>query len=66
VNTISPGYVATAATAATMDKEMHDFVMNMHLIRRPGTVGRHRLLRDLPSADESAWVRGRTSASTVV
>jgi NAD(P)-dependent dehydrogenase (short-subunit alcohol dehydrogenase family) len=36
-NTMSPGFVTTAATEASMDKAMKDFVLSIHLIRRPGT-----------------------------
>ena len=58
-NTICPGYVTTAATAATMDKEMQEFVTNMHLIRRPGTVDDIASGALYLASDESAWVTGQ-------
>jgi len=58
-NSISPGYVTTPATAASMDKAMHDFVMNMHLIRRPGTVDDIAYCALYLATDESAWVTGQ-------
>jgi NAD(P)-dependent dehydrogenase (short-subunit alcohol dehydrogenase family) len=59
VNSISPGFVATPATAATMDKAMQDFVTNMHLIRRPGTVDDIAACALYLASEESAWVTGQ-------
>jgi NAD(P)-dependent dehydrogenase (short-subunit alcohol dehydrogenase family) len=58
-NSISPGFVVTPATAATMDKAMRDFVTNMHLIRRPGTVDDVAACAIYLASDESAWVTGQ-------
>jgi meso-butanediol dehydrogenase/(S,S)-butanediol dehydrogenase/diacetyl reductase len=61
-NSISPGFVATPATAATMDKAMQVFVTNMHLIRRPGTVDDIAACALYLASDESAWVTGQDFA----
>jgi NAD(P)-dependent dehydrogenase (short-subunit alcohol dehydrogenase family) len=61
-NSISPGFVATPATAATMDKAMQEFVTKMHLIRRPGTVDDVAALALYLASDESAWVTGQDFA----
>ena len=58
-NTISPGFVTTAATEASMDKAMKDFVLNMHLIRRPGTVDDIAACALYLAGDESSWVTGQ-------
>jgi NAD(P)-dependent dehydrogenase (short-subunit alcohol dehydrogenase family) len=58
-NTISPGFVTTAATEASMDKTMKDFVLNMHLIRHPGTVDDIATCALYLAGDESSWVTGQ-------
>jgi meso-butanediol dehydrogenase / (S,S)-butanediol dehydrogenase / diacetyl reductase len=58
-NTISPGFVKTPATAATMGADLEAFVMNMHLIRRAGTPLDIANMALYLASDESAWVTGQ-------
>jgi len=58
-NSISPGFVATPATAATMGGAMQELVTNMHLIRRPGTVDDVAACALYLASEESAWVTGQ-------
>lgn len=42
-----------------MDEEMRDFVLNMHLIRRPGTVDDVAACALYLAGGESSWVTGQ-------
>jgi NAD(P)-dependent dehydrogenase (short-subunit alcohol dehydrogenase family) len=58
-NAISPGQITTPASAASMNKERSDFVMNMQLIRRTGTVDDIAPFAVYLASDESSWVTGQ-------
>jgi NAD(P)-dependent dehydrogenase (short-subunit alcohol dehydrogenase family) len=58
-NAISPGFVKTPATDATVDDGLRAFVMNMHLIRRAGTPQDIAYLALYLASDESSWVTGQ-------
>ena len=58
-NAISPGFVKTPATDATVDGALSDFVMNLHLIRRIGTPDDIAYLALYLASDESSWVTGQ-------
>jgi meso-butanediol dehydrogenase / (S,S)-butanediol dehydrogenase / diacetyl reductase len=58
-NAISPGFVTTPATDATVDRELGEFVMNLHLIRRTGTPDDVAYLALYLASDESSWVTGQ-------
>ena len=61
-HTVAPPYTAPSAAAATeaaMDQAMNDFVLNMHLIRRPGTVDDIAACALYLAGDESSWVTGQ-------
>ncbi len=56
---ISPGFVKTPATNATVAGELGTFIMNMHLIRRAGTGDDIAYLAAYLASDESSWVTGQ-------
>lgn len=58
-NAISPGFVTTPATDATVDSELGEFVMNIHLIKRAGTPEDIAYLALYLASDESSWVTGQ-------
>jgi NAD(P)-dependent dehydrogenase (short-subunit alcohol dehydrogenase family) len=58
-NAISPGFVKTPATDATVAGELGSFVMNMHLIRRVGTGDDIAFLALYLASDESSWMTGQ-------
>jgi meso-butanediol dehydrogenase / (S,S)-butanediol dehydrogenase / diacetyl reductase len=58
-NAISPGFVTTPATDATVDDGLRAFVMNVHLIRRAGTPQDIAYLALYLASDESSWVTGQ-------
>ena len=58
-NAISPGFVKTPATDATVDDGLRAFVMNMHLIRRAGTPQDIAYSALYLASDESSWVTGQ-------
>jgi NAD(P)-dependent dehydrogenase (short-subunit alcohol dehydrogenase family) len=58
-NAISPGFVTTPATDATVSGDLAAFVMNMHLIRRTGTPDDIAYLALYLASDESSWVTGQ-------
>jgi NAD(P)-dependent dehydrogenase (short-subunit alcohol dehydrogenase family) len=59
VNAISPGFVKGPATDATVPADLLAYIMNMHLIRRPGTGADIGYMAVYLASDESAWVTGQ-------
>jgi NAD(P)-dependent dehydrogenase (short-subunit alcohol dehydrogenase family) len=58
-NAIAPGFVATPATDAAVDDELREFMLGMHLLRRPGTGEDTAHLALYLASDESSWVTGQ-------
>lgn len=58
-NSISPGFVATPATAASMDDNARDYMVSMHLLQRAGTGEDIAPLAVYLASDESSWVTGQ-------
>ena len=58
-NAISPGFVASPATDAAVDDNGREYMLNMHLIQRPGTGPDIAALALYLASDESSWVTGQ-------
>ncbi len=58
-NAISPGFVKSPATDAAMNEDARDYMLNMHLIQRPGTGQDIAHLALYLASDESSWVTGQ-------
>ncbi|MFF0445984.1 SDR family NAD(P)-dependent oxidoreductase [Streptomyces sp. NPDC004609] len=58
-NAISPGFVTSPATDASMDENARNYMLDMHLIRRAGTGGDVAALALYLASDESSWVTGQ-------
>jgi NAD(P)-dependent dehydrogenase (short-subunit alcohol dehydrogenase family) len=59
---ISPGFVSSPATDAAMDDDARQYMLDMHLILRPGTGPDIAALALYLASDESSWVTGQNTS----
>ena len=58
-NAISPGFVSSPATDASVDEAGREYMVSMKLIQRPGTCTDIAHLAVYLASDESSWVTGQ-------